>query len=254
MNHNYYKELEGKNIVITGGAGGIGACLTKNYLLLGSNVHILDNSNESINLLKQQTEKYSANLKTYCTDLTNKEDLEKTLQSISSQLDSLSVLINNAANDMRHEIDDISEDLWTEAINSNLKHYVFMISHFKALLANAQGCVINMASNAYGLGLDGYPLYVMCKGGITGITRGMAKELAKSKIRINSVLPGWVMTERQKTHWATPQAIDECLSQQSIKSLMEPEDIFGTCFFLSTSMSSMITGQSIVVDGGRYFN
>ena len=117
--------------------------------------------------------------------------------------------------------------------------------------AGGGGSIINVGSNSANLGLAGYPVYVAAKAGIVGLTRALARELGPHNIRVNALIPGWVMTRRQKTRWATPEAIAECLEQQCLKRTIAGSDIAQAALFLAANASSMITGQSLIVDGGR---
>jgi NAD(P)-dependent dehydrogenase (short-subunit alcohol dehydrogenase family) len=113
------------------------------------------------------------------------------------------------------------------------------------------GSIINMGSNSSLLGLAGYPAYVAAKAGIVGLTKALARELGTSNIRVNALLPGWVMTERQRDLWVTPEALQECLSQQCLKSTLSGVDVAQAALFLASNASAMISGQALVVDGGR---
>jgi NAD(P)-dependent dehydrogenase (short-subunit alcohol dehydrogenase family) len=119
------------------------------------------------------------------------------------------------------------------------------------MAAAGGGSIINISSNSYMLGLAGYPAYVAAKAGIAGLTKALARELGPKGIRINCLVPGWVMTERQKTVWVTPDALQTCLDQQALKTTIEPEDMASACLFLASKASRMMTGQTLVIDGGR---
>jgi NAD(P)-dependent dehydrogenase (short-subunit alcohol dehydrogenase family) len=114
-----------------------------------------------------------------------------------------------------------------------------------------RGSIINVGSNSAILGLSGYPAYVASKAAIQGLTRALARELGPDGIRVNSLIPGWVMTERQKQLWVTPEALQACMDQQSLKATISGVDVAQAALFLASNASSMITGQSLIVDGGR---
>ena len=119
------------------------------------------------------------------------------------------------------------------------------------MVAASKGAIINLSSNAFLLGLSGYPVYATAKAGLMGLTKALARELGVHGIRVNCLVPGWVMTERQKSLWVTPAALEDCLRAQCLKDEIEPDDIANACLFLASTVSRMMTGQMLVVDGGR---
>ena len=164
----------------------------------------------------------------------------------------IDILINNAANDKRHSLDSLSPEDWDDAFNVNLKPHFFSAQYATLhMIANKQGCIINMGSNSALLGLTGYPAYVSAKAGIIGLTKALARELGPHNIRVNALIPGWVLTERQREEHLTPEALAECLAQQSLKSTIEEADISNAALFLASQASAMMTGQAMVIDGGR---
>jgi NAD(P)-dependent dehydrogenase (short-subunit alcohol dehydrogenase family) len=134
----------------------------------------------------------------------------------------------------------------------NLRPHFFTAQAARqGMKSSGGGSIINMGSNSSLLGLAGYPAYVAAKAGIVGLTKALARELGTSNIRVNALLPGWVMTERQRDLWVTPEALQECLSQQCLKSTLSGVDVAQAALFLASNASAMISGQALVVDGGR---
>jgi NAD(P)-dependent dehydrogenase (short-subunit alcohol dehydrogenase family) len=119
------------------------------------------------------------------------------------------------------------------------------------MVGSGRGAIVNLSSNAFMLGLAGYPVYATAKAGLLGLTKALARELGIHGVRVNCLVPGWVMTDRQKRLWVTPEALKDCLEAQCLKSEIEPEDIADACLFLASNASRMMTGQTLVVDGGR---
>lgn len=164
----------------------------------------------------------------------------------------MTVLINNAARDDRHTLEGLSAAAWNDSFNVNLRPYFFTAKWVTpAMRAAGSGSIINVGSNSFDLGLAGYPAYVTAKAAIVGLTRALARELGPDGIRVNTLIPGWVMTRRQQSLWATPAAVADCLAQQCLKRLVDGSDIAATALFLASEAAAMVTGQSLIVDGGR---
>ena len=160
--------------------------------------------------------------------------------------------MNNAANDQRHAIQDVDEAYWDRCQGINLKPHFFTA---QAVCAGMEelggGSIINISSNSYLLMVGGMPGYLTAKAGIVGLTRGLARDLGEKNIRVNAVLPGWVMTQKQMDLWLTPQAEKDLLASQCLKKKLYPPDVARLVLFLASDDSAMITAQSFTVDGGR---
>ena len=246
-----YSSLEDKVIIITGGASGIGTSIVEQFLIQGSKVAFIDKEKD---LGKNLVEKFK-NFKhkplfKYC-DLTNIISLKKTINEIREELGLISVLVNNAANDERHSIDSVTEEFWDEKMNINLKHYFFAIqSVCKDMQKLGDGKIVNIGSFSWMLGQGNMPAYTTAKSAIMGLTRTIARDLGKFNIRVNCVVPGWIITERQKKLWLTPEAEKEQLERQCIKRMLYPEDIAKVVLFFASDQSSGCTAQNYVIDGG----
>ncbi len=245
-----FHDLKNKNIVITGGASGIGAGLVEGFYEQGARVIFLDRDEKSANALLKKINSKNVSFKK--TDLSKVEQIKKSFAFILKKFQSIDVLINNAANDKRHSFLKASVKEWDWSLAINLRSYFFsMQSVLNQMIKKKTGNIINFSSNSFLLGLSDYPGYTASKAAIVSLTKSLAREVGKHNIRVNSILPGWVMTEKQKKTWATPAAIAECLKEQSLKELIKVEDIIGPTLFLASDSSKMITGETLIVDGGR---
>jgi NAD(P)-dependent dehydrogenase (short-subunit alcohol dehydrogenase family) len=247
-----YPSLRDRAVLITGGATGIGAAMVEQFALQGSNVGFVDlaanDAQELIERLKGQCEHTPLFLS---CDLTDISALRTALAEIEGSLGAVRVLVNNAANDDRHELSDVTPEYWDNRMAVNLRHHFFAIqSVVPGMRAAGGGSIINMSSIAWMIPSTGLPVYVTAKAAIVGLTRAMAHELGEANIRVNSVLPGAILTERQRRLWWTPEYEAEIMGCQAIKRSLMPEDVARTVLFLGSADSSAITNQSYIVDGG----
>ena len=246
-----YPSLKDKVVLITGGASGIGESIVKQFLKQGSKVAFLDKEKELGNdLIKRlNIEDYECLFK-QC-DLTNIEDLKNKIIEIRKELGLISILVNNAANDERHNLEDVTSEYWDSRMNVNLKHYFFSIqSCYKDMKKLGKGAIVNIGSFSWMIAQGGMPGYTTAKSAVIGLTRSMARDLGMYNIRVNCVVPGWIITERQKKLWLTAEIEKEQLSRQCIKRMLEPNDISKPVLFFSSDQSSGCTAQNYVIDGG----
>jgi galactose dehydrogenase len=161
------------------------------------------------------------------------------------------VLVNNAANDKRHATLDVDEAFYDWSVAINQKAYFFAVQAVvPGMKAMGGGSIINFSSISYMMGNAGYAIYTGANGAITAMTRSFAREFGPDRIRVNALAPGWVLTQRQKDLWVTPEGVAEHVARQCLKDTLEPEDIVGGTLFLASSASRMMTGQALVIDGG----
>jgi galactose dehydrogenase len=253
--HRYpdYPELKGASVFITGGGSGIGAYFVYAFAMQGARVAFVSLAEDSALRLCEATERRGGYRPLFIPcDIRDIDSLQSAVASATAAHGPVSVLINNAARDDRHTLEAQSVAAWDDSLNTNLRPYFFSS---QAAAAGMRACenasIINVGSNSALLGLAGYPAYVTAKAGIVGLTRALARELGPDGIRVNALIPGWVLTERQKQLWVTPEALQECLDQQCLKRAMQGPDIAGPALFLASRCAAMISGQSLVVDGGR---
>jgi NAD(P)-dependent dehydrogenase (short-subunit alcohol dehydrogenase family) len=184
-------------------------------------------------------------------DLTDIPALQASVQQAEASAGPIEVLVNNAAKDERHSWQEVTPEYWDRMMEVNLRHHFFAIQAVApGMKARGQGSIINMSSISWMIPSTGLPAYITAKAGIVGLTRTMARELGPSGIRVNCVLPGAILTERQRRLWWTPEYEKAIMSGQSIKRTLMPDDVSRLILFLAADDSSAITNQSYIVDGG----
>jgi D-xylose 1-dehydrogenase len=247
-----YPSLRGRAVLVTGGATGIGESLVTHFARQGSRVAFLDIQEEPGRRLVEslEAEGCPAPLYLHC-DLTDIEALQSVIKHATDVLGGINVLVNNAANDQRHTIEEVTPAFWDHSIGVNLRPQFFAIqSVLPAMRAAQSGSIINMSSISWMIPSTGVPLYVAAKAAIVGLTRTLAHEVGPANIRVNAVLPGAIATERQRRLWYTPEYKAEILASQALKREILPDDVARLVLFLAADDSSAITNQSYVVDGG----
>ena len=247
-----YPSLRNRAVLITGGATGIGAAIVAEFARQGSRVAFFDVQDEAagqlVDSLKEEAD--SATVYFHC-DLTDVAELQARVKDAIAALGGVDVLVNNAANDQRHRIDDVTPEFWDASIAVNLRPQFFMIQAvLPAMKAAERGSIINMSSISWIIPSTGVPVYIAAKAAIVGLTRTLAHELGPAGIRVNAVLPGAIATERQRQLWYTPEYKAEILTSQALKRDILPEDVARLVLFLAADDSSAITNQSYVIDGG----
>ena len=246
-----YPSLKNKTVIITGGASGIGSSIVENFLQQGSKVAFLDKEIELGNQLVSKLHNYEHKPLFKVCDLKNIKELKDSIIEIGKDLGPTSILVNNAANDERHHIDDVTEEFWDDRMQVNLRHYFFATQAvYKDMKKLGSGAIVNIGSFSWMLGQGNMPAYTTAKSAIMGLTRTLARDLGEYNIRVNCVVPGWILTERQKKLWLTPEAEKEQLERQCIKRMLVPDDIAKTVLFFASEQSSGCTAQNYVVDGG----
>jgi D-xylose 1-dehydrogenase len=247
-----YPSLHGRAVLVTGGATGIGESIVTQFARQGARVAFFDVQDEAahqlIDSLARDVE--AAPLYLRC-DLTDVAALQAATQHAVAALGTVDVLVNNAANDQRHKIEEVTPEYWDRSIAVNLRPQFFMIQAvLPAMRAAGRGSIINMSSISWMIPSTGVPIYVAAKAAIVGLTRSMSHELGPSNIRVNAVLPGAIVTEKQKRLWYTPEYKAEIMASQALKRDILPEDVARLVLFLAADDSSAITNQSYVIDGG----
>ena len=185
-------------------------------------------------------------------DIRNIETLRLVIEKNIDVKGPIAVLVNNAASDDRHTIETVTTEYWDNCQNINLRpHFFTAQAVVEGMKTIGGGSIINLSSNSFLLKVGGMPGYLASKAAIVGLTNALARDLGPHKIRVNAVLPGWIMTEKQRTLWMTPEDEKELLATQCLKELIYPEEIAKLVLFLASDQSRMITSQSLVVDSGR---
>jgi NAD(P)-dependent dehydrogenase (short-subunit alcohol dehydrogenase family) len=247
-----YPSLVGRRVLVTGGATGIGEAIVAGFARQGARVAFLDVQDEPAYALVEKLagEGCPKPLYKHC-DLADLAALKAAIEDAAGELGAIDVLVNNAANDARHTIEDVTPEYWDASMAVNLRPQFFAV---QAVLPHMRktggGSIVNMSSISWVIPSTGLPLYVTAKAAIVGLTRTLAHELGRDNIRVNAVMPGAIATEKQKRMVYTPEYIDEILSQQAIKRQIEPEEVARLVMFLAADDSSAITNQSYVIDAG----
>ena len=248
-NEAIYPSLNNKVVLVTGGGSGIGESITRSFIKQGAKVAFLDfNEKDSIKLIKDLN---TDNLHFEFCDLRDMEQLKNSIKKISSKFGSIQILVNNAARDDRHSLESVTSEYFDERIATNLKHQLFASQAVVSdMEKNGGGAIINMGSTSWMIGQGGMPCYTTAKSAIQGLTRGLARDLGPKNIRVNCVVPGWIMTKRQVDMWLTPESEKELMDRQCIKRKLLPEDIARFVLFMASDEASACSNQSFVVDGG----
>lgn len=245
-----YTDLQGQSVFITGGGSGIGAHLTEGFLKQGANVAFVQRSDAGAFCDEMEARHGRRPLFIPC-DITDVTALQGAVEQASQVHGPVTVLVNNAANDQRHTTEEVSEAFWDRSQAINLKAYFFAAQAVvKGMRAAGGGAIINFTSISYMMGNTGYPAYTAANSGLNGLTRSLAREFGPDGIRVNALAPGWVLTDKQKEMWASPEALAAHMERQCLKEHLKPEDIVGGTLFLASAASRMMTGQALVIDGG----
>jgi len=247
MNATFH-DLKDASVFITGGGSGIGAALTEGFLAQGAKVAFIGRSDASA-LVAQMQGRYGTAPLFIQGDITETMSLRSAIDQAVAAHGPLNVLVNNAANDMRYDAMEITEDVWDRQQAINLKAYFFACQKAAEVMA-PKAAIINYTSITYMMGSAGMAPYVSANAGIMGLTRALAREWGPRGIRVNAIAPGWVLTEKQETMWATPDSKAAFLQKQCLQEFIQPQDMVGGTLFLASSASAMMTGQTIAIDAG----
>jgi len=247
-----YPDLDGAAVLITGGGSGIGAALVAGFAAQGAKVAFIDIAEAASRALCDRLESEIGRRPLHLgVDVRDVGELKRAVAEAQQAHGAATVLINNAALDDRHDIDAVDVDYWENNLAINLRPHFFTAQAVApGMRAARRGSIINFTSTSYMINHPDMPAYTTAKAGIVGLTKGLAGKLGPWGIRVNAVAPGWVMTERQRAKWVTPEALAAHIDGQCIKEQMVPDDLVGPCLFLASDASRMLTAQVIVVDGG----
>jgi len=251
-NFAVYPSLADRVVLVTGGASGIGEKIVEAFARQKSRVVFLDIQDEAAQKLieTQIIGGHSAPAFYHC-DVTDIEALRACATRAITSFGSIDVLVNNAGNDHRHSIESVTPEYWDNSIAVNLKHQFFLSQAVIPAMKKARhGSIINLSSISWTIPSTGLPVYIAAKAAIVGLTRTLAHELGPDNIRVNSVLPGAILTERQQRLWFTEEYRAEILRNQALKRMILPVDVANLVLFLAADDSSAITSQSYVIDGG----
>jgi NAD(P)-dependent dehydrogenase (short-subunit alcohol dehydrogenase family) len=251
-NFGKFPSLRGKTVFITGGGSGIGAAMVESFVHQGARVAFVDiNEAASRTLCETMRAQYGAAPHfTHC-DITDIAAMQAVIAKVARDMGDIGVLVNNAANDMRHDWSKVTPDYWDERMAINLRPMFFAIQSVAPQMKRlGGGSIINFGSISWKVRMGGAAAYTTAKAAVHGLTRGMARDLGQDGIRVNTVLPGWVMTERQKKLWLD-EAGEKLLDQeQCLKGRIEPIDVARLAVFLASDDARMCSAQEFTIDGG----
>ena len=246
-----YPSLSGTPVVISGGASGIGESLVRSFAAQGAKVGFVDIAQTAGETLAAELVAAGHQVRFTACDVTDIAGYQAAIAGFAEAHGDALVLVNNAAHDQRHDWREVTPEYWDDRMAVNLKHSFFAIQAVAPGMQTAgRGSIINTGSISWMIMSPNIPVYETAKAAAHGLTRAMARELGKSGIRVNTVVPGWVMTERQLTHWVDDAAQELIDVSQALTGRVYPEDIARMVLFLASEDSAMISAQQFLVDGG----
>ncbi len=243
-----YPSLQDRVVFVTGGASGIGAAIVEQFCAQGARVSFVDIDEKGGNALCGRLDPSPRFIP---CDLRDVAALQAAIQNVIDVDGPVRCLINNAANDDRHEIDEVTPHYFDDRIAVNLRHQFFAVQAVhKPMAAAGGGSIVNIGSVTWMIGQGGMPCYSAAKAAIAGLTRSLARDLGSDNIRVNSVLPGWIMTERQRERWLTPEGEAELMARQCLKRQLTPDELARVVLFFAADDSGICTNQNYIADGG----
>jgi NAD(P)-dependent dehydrogenase (short-subunit alcohol dehydrogenase family) len=247
-----YPSLEDRVVFVTGGGSGIGASVVEHLCAQRARVAFVDIQREASEALVARIAARGLPAPSFIPcDLRDIAALRAAVAGAEERLGAVRVLVNNAAHDERHAIESVTPEYWDDRFAVNLRHQFFAAQAVvPGMAAAGGGSIINFGSTSWLVGQGGMPAYLSAKAAVAGLTRALARDLGPRGIRVNSIVPGWIMTERQITLWLTPEGEEELMRRQCLKRKLVPEDIARVVLFLAADDSDACTNQSYVVDGG----
>ena len=246
-----YPSLSDRAVLITGGATGIGATLVEQFVAQGARVGFIDIDAATGEALAARLKEARHAPAFVAADLTDIGALDRAIATLRARIGPITVLLNNAANDTRHQIDETTPESWDAGIAVNLKHQFFAAKNVAAdMKANGGGAIVNFGSVSWKLKQGGMPVYTTSKAAVQGLTRSLARDFGPFNIRVNTLVPGWVMTEKQIRLWLDEKGKEEITRGQCINKPLLPEHIARMALFLAADDSAMCTAQDFIVDGG----
>ncbi|WP_237479679.1 SDR family NAD(P)-dependent oxidoreductase [Lichenibacterium dinghuense] len=248
MSFATFPSLKGATVTVTGGASGIGEYLVRAFAEQGSRVGFVDIDAARGEALAKE---FGGAVRFAPCDLRDIDALRSAFAALKAELGPASVLVNNAARDDRHGWEDVTPDYYDERIATNLRHMFFAIQAAAPDMVTAgRGSIVNMGSNSWWEAGGGMPVYTTAKAAVHGMTRSFARDLGPHRIRVNTVVPGWVMTERQKELWVTPEKLGAQLKRQCLPDPIDPVYLARMVLFLASDDSAMCTANNFMVEAG----
>jgi len=247
-----YPSLVDRVVLITGGSTGIGAALVEQFVEQGARVGFIDIDVPNAEALVKRLAPGARTPPLFVpADISNVPKLEAAIDVVRERLGPITVLLNNAANDQRHKIEDTTSESWDAGIAVNLKHQFFAARKVSGdMKAAGGGSIVNFGSVSWKLKQGGMPVYTTAKSAVQGLTRSLARDFGPFNIRVNTIVPGWVMTEKQKRLWLDEAGKADIARGQCIHRELMPIHIASMTLFLAADDSAMCTAQDFIVDGG----
>ena len=246
-----YPSLKGASVFITGGASGIGEEIVRAFAAQGSRTGFVDLDQERGRALADELGRQGAEVRFEACDLREIDQLKRAFAALEAALGPATVLVNNAARDDRHGWGEVTPEYYDERIAANLRHMFFAIQAVApGMIKAGKGSIINFGSNSWWQATGGMPVYTSAKAAVHGMTRSFARDLGPHRIRVNTVVPGWVMTERQKSLWATPEKLERHRERQCLPDLIEPVYVARLVLFLASDDAAMCTANNYMVEAG----
>ena len=242
-----YPSLKDRSVFVSGGGSGIGASIVEHFAGQGSKVCFVDIDEAASSALARKTGAHFINC-----DIRDVKAYQGAIAQAAADNGTITVLVNNAARDDRHDLAGVTPAFWDERIAVNLRHAYFAIQAVAPGMKKAAGgSIVNFSSISYHTMTPRLSVYEAAKAAVIGMTRGLARDLGPDRIRLNSITPGWIMTQRQIDLWLTPEAEADLMKAQVLKEKVYPPDIARMVLFLASDDSRLISAQNFVVDGGR---
>lgn len=246
-----YPSLEGAAVFITGGASGIGKEIVSAFAQQKARIGIVDLDGEGGQNRLEELRGQGLEAAFEQCDLRDIDALKQAFSGLQRALGPARVLVNNAARDDRHDWEEITSEYFDERIANNLKHMFFAIQAVApGMIESGGGSIINFGSNSWWEAGSGFPVYATSKAAVHGLTRTMARELGDHRIRVNTIVPGWIMTQRQKTLWATPESLERHRARQCLPDLIDPVYVARMAVFLASDDAAMCTANNYMVEAG----
>ena len=246
-----YPDLDGASVLVSGGASGIGEALVRRFARQGARVGFVDLLAEAGEALERELVGRGHRVAFRRCDITDTAAYRRAIESLATDHGPVSVLVNNAADDARHALDGLTPERFDELVAVNLKHQLFAAQAVApAMIERGGGSIVNVGSFGWMIATAGYPVYAACKAAVHGMTRGLARDLGHHRVRVNTLVPGWVMTEKQVRLWVDDAARELIDRSQCLPDPVLPEHVANAALFLASDASAMCTAQNFVVDGG----
>ncbi|WP_062119782.1 SDR family NAD(P)-dependent oxidoreductase [Aureimonas sp. AU40] len=251
MERAIYPSLRGRSVFVTGGASGIGAEIVGAFAEQEARVGFVDIDGAAGEALATRWREAGAEVRFERCDVTDIEGLRSGFASLAATLGPAEILVNNAALDDRHDWREVTPERYDRLSAVNLRHLFFAIQAVApGMIARGGGAIVNMGSASWMEGVGGMPVYTSAKAGIHGLTRSFARDLGPHRIRVNTVVPSWVMTERQLTLWASPEGLEAHRARQCLPDLNTPAFVAAMVLFLASDNAAMCTAGWYPVDAG----